>query len=81
MIAKKSILSNRFIADLENELLTNPSAKTLLYDAFKNQLWDFLCVLDELHFRKLSKQLNIKYRKGNIGNVQYKILELLKLDY
>lgn len=79
MNAKTSILKNNFISDLENELLNNPVSKKITFEEFKNQIWTLLCLLDDYYFKKLSNQLGLKYIKRNIGNVQFKILEELKI--
>lgn len=82
MNAKKSILKNSFIQDLEAELLTNPVFENTTFEEFKDMLWELLCVLNRepKFFKKLSNQLQLKYFKNNIGNLQYKIFELLQIE-
>lgn len=80
MNVNKSIKDNTFITSLEKELLTNDSCLNLSFEEFKSTLWTMLCFLEDNYFRKLSLQIGLKYRKNNIGNMQYKIIELLGLE-
>jgi len=82
MNAKKSITKGTFIKDLEEFLINNPTAENTTFQEFKSMLWELLCILnsESKYFKKLSNQIGLKYFKNNIGNVQYKIFELLKIE-
>ena len=78
---KTSILKNSFIKGLETELLTNPTAEKLSIDQFTEGLWFVLCSIstDPKYYIPLHKELNLKPKANNVGNLQNRILEKLNI--
>jgi len=80
MNTKQSINRKTFVIDVENQLLTEPIAERMTFNEFKGQLWDLFCFIGEDYLKKLHKELNLKYHKNNIGNLQYAVIEKLNLS-